>query len=482
MKLALCVGVLGVVFLGITLIGAYSTREVVITRTESGFEPRNVQLRAGDVVIFKNESGKDFWPASDAHPSHGLLSDFDPKDSIPSGGSWQFTFTEIGIWPFHDHLHPTARGTIEVMGTNTSSVEACIERFASSTAQASCWGAELSRIVSAQGLSAALDRFSQLYGTSPAFAGNCHDVTHILGKEAYHRYQSDGVLVARPETSYCAYGFYHGFVEEMIALEGSQTYALSRTYCEELSRSNEFPSASGAKRAADACYHGVGHAFFDTLDSSYWGDDVKMVEVTTAQCELLTPDAPNRALCVSGVHNSLANAYNERAYNLTRDSDEPLAICLAQSRQYRASCYKEVVIAYLFSHSYSLERGLEFVRTVEPDYYLDALFAYIDDYLRHYLVKPTITDTHLLCSSLDNSAEKKTCVSSAIYSLIASGEPGKANESLVPFCTLFNESELRAHCFRSAGIELGVLFPPQTFRDMCSALDEPDSISCLGGQ
>ncbi len=80
----------------------------------TAFNPAQLEIKNGDVVIFKNESDKSFWPASGPHPTHTLYPEFDAKKAIAPGSSWQFKFTKVGIWPFHDHLTPSAFGKIIV--------------------------------------------------------------------------------------------------------------------------------------------------------------------------------------------------------------------------------------------------------------------------------------------------------------------------------------------------------------------------------
>lgn len=85
-----------------------------ITLKESGFEPQNLTINQGDVVVFTSQQGKEFWPASDLHPTHGIYPEFDPQEPIETGKSWQFTFNKKGGWKYHDHLSPFFRGTISV--------------------------------------------------------------------------------------------------------------------------------------------------------------------------------------------------------------------------------------------------------------------------------------------------------------------------------------------------------------------------------
>lgn len=87
-------------------------REIVYNGT--AFTPNELNIKVGDMVIFRNNSTKAFWPASGPHPQHTNYPEFDPKRAIAAGGTWEFTFTKAGIWPFHDHLNATVFGRITV--------------------------------------------------------------------------------------------------------------------------------------------------------------------------------------------------------------------------------------------------------------------------------------------------------------------------------------------------------------------------------
>ena len=78
------------------------------------FSPAELNLKLGDIVIFKNLSKQDFWPASDPHPSHTAYPEFDAKKAIAGNGSFQFKFLKAGNWAYHNHLNPSAKGVINV--------------------------------------------------------------------------------------------------------------------------------------------------------------------------------------------------------------------------------------------------------------------------------------------------------------------------------------------------------------------------------
>ncbi|MBM3257265.1 MAG: hypothetical protein FJY98_02965 [Candidatus Liptonbacteria bacterium] len=98
------------------------SQSVTISYIPNGFSPSVVNIKKGDTVVFKNDSGKPFWPATDPHPAHTGYpekggcrgSAFDACKRIESGESWSFTFNEIGAWRYHDHMSASQGGVIMV--------------------------------------------------------------------------------------------------------------------------------------------------------------------------------------------------------------------------------------------------------------------------------------------------------------------------------------------------------------------------------
>ncbi len=76
--------------------------------------PNSIKIRTGDIVVFKNNSNKAFWPASGPHPDHTNYPEFDAKTALAAGKLFQFKFIKPGKWSFHDHLSPNIGGTIVV--------------------------------------------------------------------------------------------------------------------------------------------------------------------------------------------------------------------------------------------------------------------------------------------------------------------------------------------------------------------------------
>lgn len=88
--------------------------EVTISITDNGFEPETVTIASGTTVTFVNNGQANHWPASDVHPTHEILPDFDAKGGLATGDTYSYTFEEAGTWRCHDHLFPSSTCAIIV--------------------------------------------------------------------------------------------------------------------------------------------------------------------------------------------------------------------------------------------------------------------------------------------------------------------------------------------------------------------------------
>lgn len=86
----------------------------VVRMTQNGFEPQTLTIQKNETVLFMNEGTRAMYPAAGPHPSHSDYPEFDPKQDIPPGQLWNFTFDKSGTWNYHDHNDETLTGTIIV--------------------------------------------------------------------------------------------------------------------------------------------------------------------------------------------------------------------------------------------------------------------------------------------------------------------------------------------------------------------------------
>ena len=91
-----------------------SVAENVVIYNGSGFIPAEIRIKAGDAVLFRNDSSEPVWVASNPHPVHTDYPGFDSRKTLAQGESYSFTFEKQGTFGYHNHLHPNQGGTVVV--------------------------------------------------------------------------------------------------------------------------------------------------------------------------------------------------------------------------------------------------------------------------------------------------------------------------------------------------------------------------------
>lgn len=88
-----------------------------VTIKEDGtFDPPIVIIKKGGTVTWGHKKeGMSFRPASNDHPTHTIYPGFDALQDLGYGETYSFAFHIIGIWGYHDHLHPSITGKVQVI-------------------------------------------------------------------------------------------------------------------------------------------------------------------------------------------------------------------------------------------------------------------------------------------------------------------------------------------------------------------------------
>lgn len=86
---------------------------VDIILTDSGFAPREITVKAGTRVIWRNSSGKTATVSSDEHPTHRLYP-FLNLGEFADGLAIQVVVEKAGKYSYHNHLNASETGTIIV--------------------------------------------------------------------------------------------------------------------------------------------------------------------------------------------------------------------------------------------------------------------------------------------------------------------------------------------------------------------------------
>jgi len=132
------------------------------------------------------------------------------------------------------------------------STAAAIKRCAMpKTHTAQCYQELISTAAEHEGLVAAFELLSEIYSIDTSFATACHGNAHELGKIAYEDFINGKNPPMSDKTSYCGYGFYHGFLEELIVSGGTLTDA--KDFCAYL----ESQLSSSLPSIGYSCFHGI---------------------------------------------------------------------------------------------------------------------------------------------------------------------------------------------------------------------------------
>jgi plastocyanin len=87
---------------------------LTVSYSDSGFEPKLLNIEIGEIVTWTNESSKGMWVGSDIHPTHEVYPEFDSIGISKSGESYSFSFNKAGKWKYHNHIHSSHTGTVIV--------------------------------------------------------------------------------------------------------------------------------------------------------------------------------------------------------------------------------------------------------------------------------------------------------------------------------------------------------------------------------
>lgn len=194
----------------------------------------------------------------------------------------------------------------------------------------------------------AFELLAEAYAKDREFARDCHGMAHEIGADAYGHFRATGDIEISPLASYCGYGFYHGFMEKLIAEEGSA--AGGKEFCERIGERlwEETSDAEGA------CWHGIGHSAVDGSYPAEWGDAQRMVARGLSLCEdilgqsqLGVKDFGSLYRCTTGSYNSVEILSQDSRYKLNALARDPFGFCETQKESYRPGCYTNMLPAML---------------------------------------------------------------------------------------------------------------------------------------
>lgn len=394
-----------------------------ITLTKQGFTPKEITINIGDEVVFKTKADRNFWPASDLHPTHGIYSEFDSKEPIASGDSWKFIFTKSGRWRYHDHLFPNTGGVVNVIekGKIFELPKYLLADCSRLSEPAVCWNEILEQTIKKQGLKEAWAIVDSLYKSQLKFSQDCHGYTHKLGQESYELFVNKQEIPLGTETSYCGYGFYHGFMEEMLA--NSPNFEEAKGFC-------KYASGKVSETLADACYHGLGHgamALSVGITSNY-GQVELVLKKAKEVCSLATDSPLTFSRCMSGVFMEMGEYLATEQYGLKPDKINPFSICETQNfEEVKMPCFAQLYVLLASLSGGDFAKAAKFVEKIKEDKYAVESIQTLAGVIKNQ-------DGLKVCHSLQ-ARLRPYCVSGLALGKIMASKPGEEYEQALVVCS-----------------------------------------------
>ncbi len=442
---------------------------LLVEFTDDGFDPPRLEVAVGQQVRFVNlsESSK-LWPASNIHPTHEILPEFDAGRPMETDEVWAFTFHSRGFWRFHNHMAPghsgliVARGGAQEVRSEPLVVDAAELQFDDAP--------ELTPKVLGDlfGNDVLLRQYIRDYGPANtmrlvAQAGEvvgelCHQRAHETGRMAYELFGAAAFALASHE---CEAGAYHGATEAMFRDRGTANLEGDvQTICGD----------------ADVfffrlqCIHGVGHGLMAwTTYELYDALDL---------CDRLKTERDQRA-CYSGVFmENVVGGLSGTMGHFTDylSEDDPHYPCNALTQRYVGPCYLYHSTRMLRMFEYNYERVADECANAD----LSGLYDCFESYGRD-VAAVTLGDPErglAMCQeTVDDSTHRVWCIQGSVQARF--WEPEKADEA-IEMCMMASVAEEKNGCYDMIATRARELFQDRIgLGQFCAKLEQAYRAWCI---
>lgn len=363
---------------------------------------------------------------------------------------------------------------------DTRSPEAIARACKSDTNPSLCYLESIEDILKKEGLSAAFDMLAVAYEADPIFAKECHGNTHELGKAGYELFHINGTIELSDKASYCGFGFYHGFIEALIAETNDLSGA--RAFCRWAGE-----NAQGSKSYAEgACYHGIGHGVVDGSDPHLWGDPATIISEGLALCRSVAKEESWLHRCYTGAFNSVALMYRDPKYKLDVGGD-PYALCRTKGydSMVARACVGQMDTLVAFITESDFTKGIAYARKVESEYRFDAIRQVASIIFLRYRDKgeDEIAQTISVgCGSIPEQ-ERVACIDGIIDGTIEHGTPGEQHLQALSICRIIASTGIpNESCFERIALNLQSRFTGEEKIRLCDRVREDyPAAQCASG-
>ena len=335
-----------------------------------------------------------------------------------------------------------------------------------------CWEDKLNQAIK-NDLDDAFGIVSYLYNTDSRFSGDCHGYVHAIGEAAYGLHHLNKNINISSKTSYCGYGFYHGFMETMLYTSGD--FQEARDFCKYASDK----LTGQTTKAYIACLHGIGHGAVDGGDPRAWGNIEAIISPGIQYCEALGETEKEKYLCATGIFNGLAIAFNTNQYGLkTPNPNDPYYVCHSQpSYHLLEACYEEMNTHAMYLSGNDFSRAVKLTESIENE---EMAIIAIKNLSPVVSIYGTIKDSKKIeiCRSLE-SLLYLPCIEGLVAGKLEIGRPGIEYLDGLEFCNNagINTNE-EATCFNTLIGHANILYPKGTVIELCKKIDTKYRNNC----
>lgn len=328
-----------------------------------------------------------------------------------------------------------------------------------------CWEQALSTELAQQGLEAAFTLFREFHEADQDFASECHGFTHLIGTEAYRFFENNKDFSVPAIVSYCNYGFYHGFMEELLTSGGSLEEA--GKFCAYIDRK----LAVENPESPEQCYHGIGHGNAGVHDERLWGDADAIISQGLKICELVSDTKDRIYRCASGVYNAISDFHIQNEFGFSMDMidvQDPLRLCAEQPAEHQEPCYgnmKSIVSAVTGD---DFKKVVEIVSKIPNARNAEAAIWYLAGYnMQNKLYLEDYSEDIAICRSTAPNLYLP-CIRGLATGFLWYATPEQEYKGALSFCALGSLSEEESNaCFNEITPRLSFYYSYSKVMEIC---------------
>lgn len=368
------------------------------------------------------------------------------------------TFTRIYSVTVVIVLVLIATGSVYVLRSSESPLLRCTEL--SEGVRIQCFQEEILKAAAERSVIESFELLATAYALDDDFARDCHGNTHEIGEVAYERFARGEHIPYSELSSYCGYGFFHGFIEELFVNGGSSADA--RRFCFDLRGKTD----SQTRALVGACYHGIGHGVTDGSNPTLWGDAYAMLREGLTICSRIGDSYEHKKRCASGAFNSIAIMHFNPKYKIAIDKSRPYAFCDVFESYEKTACVQELNTVVLRTSGFDFKAAVDRIlliadMKVQADA-AEALAGY------QAIKNPDLSnEAEEGCRKLPETSTT-ACLKGFAAGLVEGGTPGAEHVDSLAFCTRpsFSEEE-RNICTDRVLWYLGAVMSVEQFEKIC---------------